>query len=94
MDRPVADAEAAAAGQRLRVGDVLPAVLTIEELAAVLGVGERRAYDLQRLGELKDFEITPRIGNKPRYSGARVQAWIEGKPTTPEVATRRRAFGR
>jgi predicted DNA-binding transcriptional regulator AlpA len=68
----------AAPAVRFRVGDPLPAVLVLRDLAELLGLGHSRIWDLYRAGELARFELLPRLGNRPRFSGARVQTWLEG----------------
>jgi hypothetical protein len=48
-----------------------------------------RAYDLQARNELMQFEMRPRIGGIARYSGVKVQRWLEGDDAT---STTRRFF--
>jgi len=63
---------------RFRAGEALPAVLVLRDLAELLGLGHSRIWDLYRAGEFARFELLPRLGNRPRFSGARFQHWIEG----------------
>lgn len=65
-----------------RVGDPLPGVLYLGDLAAILDVGESRAYDLQSKHELEQFEMRPRVGGIARYSGRKVQLWLDGESQT------------
>jgi hypothetical protein len=48
----------------------------------ILSLGRTRAYELQATNELKQFELRPRIGNVARYSGKKVQAWLDGDDQT------------
>jgi len=82
----------AAARATLHVGDALPAVLTLKHLADVLGLGLARTYELQQAGELQLFELQPRIGNRARYSGRKVQAWLNGD-LVPATSVLRRKVG-
>lgn len=77
-----------ARAQRPRVGDPLPAVMVLADLAHIFGVGARRAQQLRASGAFEVFELLPRIGAMPRYSGKRVQAWLDG-----ELAAPSRVFG-
>ena len=71
------------------VGEPLPGVLYLADLAAILGVKMSRAYDLQARNELMQFEMRPRIGGIARYSGVKVQRWLEGDDA---ASTTRRFF--
>ena len=62
---------------RFKVGDPLPAILVLRDLEELLGLGSSRIWELYRAGEFRRFEILPRLGNRPRFSGARLQAWID-----------------
>jgi Tfp pilus assembly protein FimT len=57
-------------------------VLYLEDLALILSLSRSRAYELQHTNELKMFELRPRIGNVARYSGKKVQAWLDGDDQT------------
>ena len=73
----------------LALGDRLPAVCTLEDVARhVLRCALATAYTYQRRGDLKAYEILPRIG-RARYCGAKLQRYIEGQPE-PRVGV----FGR
>jgi hypothetical protein len=63
----------------MKAGDPLPAVLMLRDLADLLRLGHSRIWDLYRAGEFARFELRPRLGNRPRFSGARFQAWIDGE---------------
>ena len=78
----------AAAAPRIRAGEALPAVLTLRDLADVLGLGSSRTWDLYKGGEFARFELLPRLGNRPRFSGVRVQAWIDGTEIAPTEGSR------
>jgi hypothetical protein len=77
-----ADGKTPAVGHRGRsahhVGDPLPAVMLLGDLARVLGLGSSQAWQLERAGELERFEL-PRVGKRVRYSGKKVQAWLDGE---------------
>jgi hypothetical protein len=78
---------------RFRVGDPLPAVIYLPDVAAVLDVQMSRAYDLQRTNELRQFELRPRIGGRPRYSGPKIQRWLDGESMVEEPRYFRSARG-
>lgn len=63
-----------------QAGTPLPAVLVLIDLAALLQMSITQARLYERAGEFLRFELLPRIGKSPRYSGARLQAWIEQAP--------------
>jgi predicted DNA-binding transcriptional regulator AlpA len=63
----------------MKAGETLPAVLVLRDLEELLGLGHSRIWDLYRAGEFARFELRPQLGNRPRFSGARVQAWIDGE---------------
>ena len=64
---------------RYRVGEPLPLVLVLDDIAAILGVGKSQAYQLEHAGELAHLECLPRIGGRRRYSGKKVQAWVDAE---------------
>jgi hypothetical protein len=76
---------------RYRVGDRLPAVLELKDLEAVLGLGHARIWQLYEAGEFAFALLSPMVGNKPRFSGKKLQAWIDGE--SPLMASRRPHFG-
>jgi predicted DNA-binding transcriptional regulator AlpA len=80
------------AAPRVRVGDPLPAVLVLRDLAELLGLGSSRVWDLYQAGEFARFELLPRLGNRPRFSGARFQAWIDGTEMAEPVTAGSRYF--
>jgi hypothetical protein len=61
-----------------RVGDPLPVVLTARELGAILGYSPQRSSELKKAGAFDLFENLPRVGLSPRYSGKKVQQWLDG----------------
>lgn len=73
-------------------GDPKPEVMVLKDLESVLHLGTTRMWQLERAGELAFLEILPRIGNKARYSGKKVQAWIDGELATPPRSFR--SFGK
>lgn len=87
--------------RRFKAGEALPAVLVLRDLAELLDLGSSRTWELYQAGEFARFELLPRLGNRPRFSGARVQAWIDGQAVDeqPEdlryfTAARRQRAGR
>jgi hypothetical protein len=80
-----------AAPTRYRVGDRLPAVLELKDLEAVLGLAHARIWALYEAGDFAFALLSPTIGNKPRFSGKKIQAWIDREPL--ETAHRRPHFG-
>jgi len=62
---------------RFRAGDALPAVLVLRDLAELLGLGASRTWELYQRGEFARFELLPRLGNRPRFSGKKLQAWLD-----------------
>jgi hypothetical protein len=54
-------------------------VLVLSDLAQLLGVGQTRAWHLERDHAFEAFELLPRIGKRRRYSGKKVQAWLDGE---------------
>jgi predicted DNA-binding transcriptional regulator AlpA len=67
------------AAPRVRVGEPLPAVMVLQDFESVLGLGHSRVWELYEKKAFATFEILPRLGGRPRFSGARVQAWIDGQ---------------
>jgi hypothetical protein len=67
---------------RFRAGDALPAVLVLRDLAELLGLGASRTWELYQRGEFARFELLPRLGNRPRFSGQKLQAWLKGSEDT------------
>jgi hypothetical protein len=63
---------------RFRVDEPLPGVLYIADLAAILHVSLQRAYQIEQKGDLRVFEMKPRVGNRARYSGRKMQQWLDG----------------
>lgn len=73
-----------------QVGDPLPAVMLVSDLAALLGVGATQAWHMEKGGEFAHLEILPRVGKRARYSGKKVQTWIDGEAeaATPPAGAR------
>lgn len=78
---------------RYQVGDRLPLVLDLKQLGAVLGLSPARIYTLYQRGEFDFALMRPTVGNKPRFSGQKVQAWSAGEPVDAGPL-RRPHFGR
>ncbi len=86
------------ADRPLTVGEPIPAVCTIGDVARVMRISIATAYRRKAAGQLKAFELLPRLGH-PRYSGALLTAWAErstqghinGEFNKPRVFGRRSA---
>lgn len=76
----------------LRVGEPLAAVLLIDDLQRVLRLEKSRAYVLEAAGEFAIFELLPRLGNRRRYSGKKVQAYLDGAVVEAPAAGASRFF--
>jgi hypothetical protein len=68
---------------RVLVGEPLPAVLVLSDLAELLGVGSTTVFAMYKRGDFKRFELA-KVGNRPRFSGRKVQEWLDG--TSPADA--------
>lgn len=68
----------------------LPNFLVLREVAQLLRIGNTRAWQLERAGELARFELLPRLGNKARYSGEKLREWLQGQGQAAESS---RFFG-
>jgi hypothetical protein len=77
-----------------RVGDPLKAILVLADLQPLLGVTLARLYQLEAEGAFAFAELKPRVGTRPRYSGKRIQAWIDGEEAAYLPATRHFGAGR
>lgn len=64
---------------RYHVGDRLPVVLDLKQLAAVMGLSAARTFTLYQTGEFEFALLKPTVGNKPRFSGQKLQAWLAGE---------------
>jgi hypothetical protein len=73
---------------RFLAGDTLPAVLVLRDMGDIFGWGTSRTYDLYKQGEFARFELLPRMGNRPRFSGKKVQAWLELEDGAVETQSR------
>jgi predicted DNA-binding transcriptional regulator AlpA len=54
-------------------------VLVLRDLAELLGLGASRTWELYQQGDFARFELLPRLGNRPRFSGKKLQAWLDGE---------------
>jgi hypothetical protein len=89
-------AEAAAndgeAIDRLLVGESLPAVCYIEDVARILGMTTSGAHKLRSTGRLRDFLLPALPGDrKARFCGRRLQQWLDGEFQPGRVFGRRGA---
>ncbi len=63
-----------------RVGETLPVVCTVKDVARVFGISESAVHHLKDRGRLRDFLLPALPGDrKSRYSGARLSAWLRGE---------------
>ncbi len=63
-----------------RVGESLPGVCTVKDVARVFGISESAVHHLKDRGRLRDFLLPSLPGDrKSRYSGARLSAWLRGE---------------
>src|SRR5262249_51137353 len=85
MTVPVLDAAVGDPPRRYMAGEQLPAVLTLRDLEAVLGLSATRIWRLYEGHELDFALLQPVVGNKPRFSGRCLQAWIDKQPTPAPV---------
>ena len=78
-DTPDASARPPVAPVRRRyaVGDTLPMVLTGAEFAALLEVSASTLW--RRRAQLRALEVRPAVARTPRYSGPKIQRWLEGQ---------------
>lgn len=77
------------------VGEPIPAVCTITDLARVMRISRCTADRRFKFGLLKAFEL-PSFGGHPRFSGKALLAWRD-QDTTAHIngqVDRRRSFGR
>jgi len=56
------------------IGDGIPTVMTVEEMAKYLKIGMNNAYALVRSGEIRCI----RVGRQFRISGKAVQEYLDG----------------
>jgi hypothetical protein len=75
---------------RHRVGDPLASVLVTTDLPEILNLSLRRVQELELAGDLAQFECLPAVGKRPRYSGKKIQQWLDGEQVEP---ARMRVFG-
>lgn len=69
---------------QLKLGELIPAVCVPRDVARVLGLSCSRIYALQRTGKLRRFELDRVLGDeRPRYSGKKIQAWLDGTLDAP-----------
>ncbi len=62
-----------------------PALLSVDEAAAFLGIGRSKAYELARSDELPGIV---RVGRSLRVSRRRLEEWIERESGEPVAAGR------
>jgi len=74
----------------LTAGEPIPAVVTVEFFARLLGLQMSRTYELQARGAFARFELDQPAHQRPRlYSGAAIGAWLQGR----EADAPRQFFG-
>jgi hypothetical protein len=61
----------------IKVGDVLPARLTADDMQRIFQIRRARFYRLAQLGHFKRFELDPPIG-RLAYSGKLVMDYLNG----------------
>lgn len=61
------------------LGKPIPALMNDTELRQVLSMSTAKFYELKKAGKFKMFEVSRPFGQR-RYSGARVQAYLDGEP--------------
>jgi hypothetical protein len=71
------------------IDEPLPPVLSGREVGAILGYGGPRSSQLKTAGAFDLFEILPRIGLTARYSGKKLQQWLNSELDTRSA----RVFG-
>ena len=73
-----------------KVGDPLPSVLLLSDLVPLLGLSVTRLWHLEQRGDFAHWEMTPRIGDRARYSGKKIQAWLDAadEPEAPSATNR------
>ena len=57
----------------------IPAVCTVEVLCRVLNMAQSQLYLLRKQGTFPIPDIQPAIDKRPRFRGADVQAYIDGR---------------
>jgi hypothetical protein len=62
----------------LRVGDALPKAMGARDMMRAFQISEPTFHRLQREGEFKPFLLPRPIGTK-KYSGEKVQAFLNGR---------------
>lgn len=63
------------------LAEPFPALLTDAQLRLVLGVGWTTFYRLKKLGRFRELVAHPTLTPTVRYSGLRVQQWVDGQWT-------------
>jgi hypothetical protein len=92
---PVALAESTDSPRRRHlVGDPLPAVCELKDVGELLGLGSTRVWELYQAHAFDFALLQPAVGNKPRFSGKKLQAWSDGELEVDASATRHFFGGR
>lgn len=76
---------------RLTIHDDIPAVCTVADVAALLGVSESRVHQMRAAGQLSRFLLDD-IGTGFRFCGKKLDAWRNGESVSV-AANHRRLFG-
>lgn len=61
-----------------KVGEQLPKAMSPRDMYRALGISRQTFYNLERAGELRPFLLPRPLGIK-RYSGEKVQAFLNGR---------------
>lgn len=64
---------------QLKVGERVNAVCTVVDIARALGVTVARVHQLRKQGHLERFLLDSLGDGKARYSGEKLQRWIDGE---------------
>lgn len=77
--------------ETFQVGEALPSVCTVADVAKLLGVSTSRVHHMRKDGQLNRFLLSSLGDRKARFSGRLLMAWRDG---TLDVAPgRARVFG-
>lgn len=64
----------------LTAGETIPAIVSVEYFAKLLGRSRASIYRMQKRGVFQRFELEQPADQKPRlYSGAAIAKWLSGR---------------